>query len=464
MRKKVYVLVTMAIVLVLLIGTVVILIKNPAPADSSSGVSSAVPEITVLKIDKATIDEVSGINSAGSFAIKRKDSDNFTVKGKETIPVDSYYVDAIVGDVSELKANLNVTESASNIAEYGLDKPSINVTVKTADKTEYNLLFGNKTVNGDYYFKLGSSDAVYVVASNITDDFNKTNLGLYSKTIAADVTADTITDVNLKKAGSDTISYKKMETTASTTASSSVYNEEFKLLSPFEYTGDSDVISVVNTSIASLYATSAETDDFSAANLKKYGLDKPEYTLDYTYSSKTITLYFSKKVGNDYSFYLKDRPLIYKIAATSAAFLEKTVSDLCYKLLYSMDIKSVAKLKIEGGGKSYLFELTGSDTDNMTVKYNGSDINAANFRKLYKNVILAQQNGSASKPNTQSKYKISFNLKDGYTDVLEFYEVDSRNLFASVKGTGHFTVSVTRLEKIMADAEKLIAGQDIAVG
>lgn len=71
--------------------------------------------------------------------------------------------------------------------------------------------------------------------------------------------------------------------------------------------------------------------------------------------------------------------------------------------------------------------------------------------------------GIDTKPDGKSVLKITYEGIDGKDTVLEFiqYPDDPRKVFMLVDGEGHFTVMMTKVEKIINDMHKLIRGEDI---
>ncbi len=104
-------------------------------------------------------------------------------------PADSSEVASFVGTLTGGRIDRFVSDAPKNLADYGLDKPQLTVSIYVAkDKTPQTLEFGKATsTNGTngYYAKRASSESVYTVPDWIFKDINKQVNDFRDKTVLA---------------------------------------------------------------------------------------------------------------------------------------------------------------------------------------------------------------------------------------------------------------------------------------
>ena len=124
----------------------------------------------ILKFDRDKADALTLAKGANSIELARKDSDWTVAK---PVPGRSDY-SAIEGFLTRLSsANMSklIEENATDLAKYGLDKPSMTVTVGSGS-AKATLVVG-RTENDQTYAKDASRPMVFTVDSTLQTDLNK---------------------------------------------------------------------------------------------------------------------------------------------------------------------------------------------------------------------------------------------------------------------------------------------------
>ncbi|GIP41030.1 hypothetical protein J31TS4_43100 [Paenibacillus sp. J31TS4] len=89
-------------------------------------------------------------------------------------PVNKYMVDSWLGAFSMLSYDTKVDEQPKDLAEFGLDKPMLQLEAKLADGTSKKVLVGNALpVAGSYYAKLDGDPAVYSISETALQSLGK---------------------------------------------------------------------------------------------------------------------------------------------------------------------------------------------------------------------------------------------------------------------------------------------------
>tara|TARA_B100000315_G_scaffold59856_2_gene54295 strand:- start:5073 stop:6872 length:1800 start_codon:yes stop_codon:yes gene_type:complete len=111
---------------------------------------------------------------------------NNTWKIKEPVEanIDKDSFDVWIDYVAKIPKESIVANSVKNIAEFGLDKPSFTVHVKTDDGSDMTLVSGDEIPTGNmFYSKLKNKDTIFMIASYNTVGIDKSAYELRDKKI-----------------------------------------------------------------------------------------------------------------------------------------------------------------------------------------------------------------------------------------------------------------------------------------
>ena len=131
-------------------------------------------KVTVLAVDRTKAKEIS--LAAGATTIRVvKGGDGWKVAAPFVASADSSAVESMLTSLEKLEADEVVTEQASDLAQYGLDRPSRTVAVVVEGAKEPLVVqFGAKSPDGSsVYAKRPGAPRVYLVAQWIEGSFDK---------------------------------------------------------------------------------------------------------------------------------------------------------------------------------------------------------------------------------------------------------------------------------------------------
>lgn len=164
--KKLIVLIAILVVLVVAV-TIISKLTAPQPTTADGNDIS-------LAIEPGTITKLAWDYGGESLSISR-DGEIWSYDGDSAFPLDQDYPEAMLDTLKRLSAS-RMLENPAGMSEYGLDTPSLVITV-TADGTETVLQVGDmNAVTSEYYLTIGTDGAVYLIDSKLSDAFSK---GLY---------------------------------------------------------------------------------------------------------------------------------------------------------------------------------------------------------------------------------------------------------------------------------------------
>jgi hypothetical protein len=164
--KKLIVLIA---VLVILVVAVTIITKLTAP-EPYSAEDNSIP----LSIPAETVTNLAWDFGGESLSLS-SDGETWSYDGDPEFPLDQSYPEAMLSALEKLSAS-QMLESPAALSEYGLDVPSLTVSV-TANGAKTVFYIGNQNaVTSEYYLTIGSDGAVYMIDSTLAAAFSK---GLY---------------------------------------------------------------------------------------------------------------------------------------------------------------------------------------------------------------------------------------------------------------------------------------------
>jgi hypothetical protein len=177
MRRYAGALIVVAIFAVLLL--VVLLTQNnsstttPTPAAAASPTVTNTADLQILSLgsDPITGLEIRTVTSTATFKL---DAGTWKQTAPNAQTLDTGIISETVRQLGNLRGDSAVPDqSAGNLATFGLDKPSLSVTLTTAANASKVLNVGLRNpATGSYYVKLADSPKVWALNSFFPDTFN----------------------------------------------------------------------------------------------------------------------------------------------------------------------------------------------------------------------------------------------------------------------------------------------------
>ena len=186
MKKKNTALIAGIIILALLLVFYLVL-HNSSKEDSQD------TEKTSETAFETTVDDISeAVFKSGENEFKfTKSDDIWKYNGEENFPLDQSAFEEIISKFEKIAAD-RVLEKPDNISEYGLDDPTVTVSLKDKDGKEQTLQFGdtNSVTSSSYMTLNKDNEKVYMVSSTIV-----TSLQFDINDLAEKETFPSITDI-----------------------------------------------------------------------------------------------------------------------------------------------------------------------------------------------------------------------------------------------------------------------------
>lgn len=474
MRKQLRnIIISLCVVAVLVIGIVSVnLFVKPKSSSSSSSSTSSTASIQVFKTDSSKITSVHVKNSKGEYTI-RGTSGKYTVDGI-SVSLNQTNLSTVVSAAASVKATKVVDKSASDLSQYGLQNPTATVDVASGG-TVSTINIGKSTPLSDgCYVSMKGSSEVYKAETTISSTFGGAAIDFVDTTLSSidQSKISGLTSIVLggtSRTDKIVISAEKQAASSSSSSSSSSSGAlTYKMTSPASYAIDSQKVSTLTGSLQSLSAANAVSLDVSGENLKKYGLDKPQYSLTYTFNGKNTAIDFGAPFADGDTTYVpvmvEGKPVIYRIDSTKAEFYNWQLKDICSSSLYSDDISTVKSITVTSGSESYVINLSGTG-DNMTATCGSKKLTTQNLNNFYQSLTGMSFEGQNTSTASGSSY---VNVKITFTDAsktpvnMSFNTIGSRQCAWSFNGRSDFYVLKDKVDNLLQVTRNFAAGKAVS--
>lgn len=138
---------------------------TPATADKQR------PDI--LKFDDQAAQRLEVTRADQKVSAERTESGDWTLQPSGE-PGDRLRISSVLLRLAALQANRKIADAPTDLAQYGLDKPSLTVAVTLKDGTAYSLLMGGKAPSdSSTYVQAGGDPAVYLIPNTLVSDVDR---------------------------------------------------------------------------------------------------------------------------------------------------------------------------------------------------------------------------------------------------------------------------------------------------
>jgi hypothetical protein len=146
--------------------------KREAPEEPRPGVTPSPTPAPVLDI--AVQDILSLEVTTGDRALRMVHAgDEWRIVQPQEAPADTAALAWPLGEIAQLEARLIVADEVTDLATYGLDAPSLTVTIESSDGTT-QLRVGRETPGGSAYYLLVEGDPrLYIVDPYTVDNLRR---------------------------------------------------------------------------------------------------------------------------------------------------------------------------------------------------------------------------------------------------------------------------------------------------
>jgi uncharacterized protein DUF4340 len=324
--------------------------RAPAPADAPEAKGKVFAGVDAAKVEEVRIDR-----SSGESATLRKVNGAWRLVAPIDVAADDSEASNLASNLATADIQSVVDEKPKDLAAFGLAKPRLTLTFKTAGGPTRTLLVGDKNpIGSDLYARLPDAPRVFLVSGYLDGTFDKGVFQLRDKRVLA----------------FDREKVDRIDATAGTAAVTVVRQADvWSVTKPWAARADFGVIESVLSRLAGGQmkaivwdpsAPPAPATPPAAAkphSLKAFGLDPAERRLTLGAGSTTAELLLGK-ASPEGDVYAKDarRDLVFTIEKALADDLSRQPADFRAKDVFAFRAFTGTRLEIAHGGKTYVFE------------------------------------------------------------------------------------------------------------
>jgi len=448
-----------ALVALILVWVGSTLLPGQEPTEATTTTSLNLP--VIHKIDAGQVTSISVRNETDSYTLlprtvskDGKDQLIWTVEGMDQLPFDTSLTEDVANVGLILYASKEISAGETNLAPYGLDNAKTSITVRYKSGETHTISFGNQLASGYYdYAILDGKGTIYSVASSTVDDLKQPMLALLDKKQVIGIEAADLKGLVFERAKDSLKIAAECEYAEINNGGTTSASYTFKLSEPIVISGNAD--SLTNFTTAALNLSVTGFVELNPADLSKYGLDLPQYTITLQSAAKTVTVRIGK-MANDTDYYMISDavPVVFKAARSSLTNIDMPFVEMIERLFSLKSIWLVDHVKVSLPDAVFTTEIDfpkdkSADDEEVKFTLNGqnakifSEKDKSLFTSFYQRMIALQVAGAdpqASPVNTHDG-SITYYMKadtennqPAYTEVIEFAKRDDYTYYVFIDG------------------------------
>ncbi|MES1256681.1 MAG: DUF4340 domain-containing protein [Acidobacteriota bacterium] len=292
------------------------------------------------------IDELQVRSESGDTTTVKKVAGAWKMTAPLTTGADEMDTTAIATNLGALSITRVVDEAPTDLKDYGLDKPRIEVAFKASgDKTYANLqrlAIGSKSPTGDLFVKRDTDKRVLLIPGYIESIFNRSTFELRDKTLIK-------------------FAREKVDRIVATTDGKPLElfktGNDWAIAKPEAVGADYGSVDSLIGRLQTAAMKTLVTEDSTPADLKKYGFDKPQATLTVGAGETPVTLVFGGK-ANETDVYVRDpaRSFVATVDGSLIKELEKGAAAYRRRELFAFRGFLGDRLEFTRNGQTIVFE------------------------------------------------------------------------------------------------------------
>ncbi len=285
----------------------------------------------------------------GDATTLTKSGAGWQITEPEAAKADDGEVSGITTSLGSLEITRAIDDNASNLKDYGLAEPRIDVAFKSdADKDYQHLLIGDKSPTGaDLFAMRGNEKKVFLIPAMQEQTFNKSPFELRDKTLIK-FDRDKVDGIDVTAAG-QTVALTKD-------------GGDWKITKPLQVAADFGSVEGLVGRLQTVQMKSIAKSDPTPADLKTYGLDKPQETATLNLGSARATLALGGK-ADDNTVYARDtsKPVVVTVESTLADDLKKGADEYRRKDIFGFRAYNANRIELTRNGQTVAFEKVKAD-------------------------------------------------------------------------------------------------------
>jgi hypothetical protein len=356
------------VVLLALIGTYYWSEHNKPDDDTAKASASAPPQI--LKLDGSAITKLElKRKDAAPVILAKNNSGSWQITEPSQLNADQSTVSGAVSTLSSLNSERLVDEKASDLKQFGLDEPTVEVNITEKDNKGQKLLIGDDTPTGNaVYAMLAGDPRVFTIASYTKNSIDKSLNDLRDRRLLT-VSGDKISRLDLTRKN-QTIEFGRDK-------------NEWQIIKPEPLRADNTQVDELVTKLtdARMDLTGSDKETKDAAST--FARATPIAIAKVTDQSGSQDLQIRKEKD---TYYAKSSLVdgVYKVDSSLGQAVDKGLDDFRNKKLFDFGFSEPSKVEMHDSSKSYFLTKGGQDWWSNGVKMDPSAVEfyISNLRDL----------------------------------------------------------------------------------
>ena len=322
---------------------------------------------------------------------------------------DESEVTGITSALTSIEVVRVIDENPASLNDYGLSNPRIEIDFKASGDKDYRkLLVGEKTpTGGDLFAKRNDEKKVFLIPAFQETTLNRRTFDLREKVLLK-FDREKVDSLDVS-AGGKTLAVAKD-------------GGEWKITKPVQTRADFGTVEGLVGRLQSLQMKSIVTDDAKPADLKQYGLDKPDATVNLNVGSARATLLLGGKAP-DNTVYARDasKPAVVTVESALLDELKKGADDYRRKDLFEFRAFNANRVEVARNGQTVVFEKVKGQGDNAQDKWRRVSPTAADVDKDKIDSLLSKLSNTRASSFVDSSAKTGLD-KPAMTITVKFEE------------------------------------------
>ena len=236
----------------------------------------------VFAVDATKIEQITITSAIGEVTTLKKNGMDWQIFAAEPVDADVNAASSVASTIGSLETQRVVDDNPASVAPYGLEPPRYSVAFRLAgESSDHRLNVGSKTPNGaDVYARVDGQPKLLLLSASTDDSLNRTTFELRDKSVLK-LPADGVDSLKIEAAGSPAVSLEKKGADWHVTTPAA---------SKADFTSVDAVTNQVSQGKMKTFVASAGAAGLGAADMKKYGFDKPQVVVTVGTGSTRATL------------------------------------------------------------------------------------------------------------------------------------------------------------------------------
>ena len=399
---------TIALVVVLAgLGAYIYFVVSKMPEGGAPAADAKKQEKVFASLQADKIEEVKVSTVAGDSTTLKKDGTAWKITQPAEMTASESEVSQLTSALGQVEIVRVIDENPSNLNDYGLSNPRVEVDFKAAGDKDYRKLYiGEKTpTGGDYFAKRNDEKKVFLISASNDTAFNRTTFDFRDKTL-----------VKFEREKVDGIDI----TAAGKTLAIAKAGGEWKLAKPVQASADFGSVEGLVGRLQTVQMKSIAADNASPADLKKYGLDKPEATVTLSLGSARATLLFGGKAA-DNTVYARDasKPSVVTVESALLDDIKKGADDYRRKDVFQFRPFNATHIEITRNGQVIALDRVKGQGENAPDKWKRVTPTAGDLDKEKSDGLLSKLSNIRASSFVDSTAKTGLD-KPAMTVVVKF--------------------------------------------